>query len=220
VIVQEPPYDMVALFADHDAKEFFDALIERGQERQCLARIRWRSLRDPRRDPFVQHPVRSLGPFTKSQDVRFLIVWDYDGAGMSTGPEATEVAVLDEFQRSGVSRERVLAISMVPEVEILLAPVWQSAMTVLAAERNSAAPSPEDVLRYAHKLDELVPEDFILALERKPKELLRGALRALQLRPSAALYRKLGQELSIPSIKSADTAARIARTLQSWFPPA
>jgi len=57
VIVEEPPYELLAVFADADAQAFVERLVERGQERQCLRPFRWRSRRDAMRDGLVARPV-------------------------------------------------------------------------------------------------------------------------------------------------------------------
>jgi len=77
MIVQEPPYDLVALFADLDMQKLSEALIERGQEprRRCVREIRWRSQRDPRRDTVWREPDRALAPFL-GMDALFLPAWD------------------------------------------------------------------------------------------------------------------------------------------------
>lgn len=52
-----------------------------------------------------------------------------------------------------------------------------------------------------------------------PKEMLRSLLDVLQIRPSASIYRDLGQQLSIPMVKQDPIMARITGALERWFPP-
>jgi len=220
MIVDAPPYDLVALFADQDAKYLFDALIERGQERGCLRPIRWRSLRDPRRDAFVQHPTESLAPFLRSPDVRFFITWDEAGSGTHVDAPQAEADVRAELARAGVEADRILAVAFVPELEALFRPVWKRVVELLAELRERTAPAQSLILQLARELEPSVPQDFDQALALTPKEMLGGALRALQHRPSAAIYEKLGQQVSISEMKRSQAAARVAATLQQWFPPA
>ncbi len=223
MIVSEPPYDLVALFADLDMQQFFEGLIERGQvpERGCAREFRWRSLRDPRRDTVWREPERALAPFLKT-DSRFLIVWDHQGSGAEKNPAAeVEKVVVQRLARRGVERGRVMALALHPELESLLQPVWGRVKEIVSGQRPQQ-PIPEDaqVLAEARRLtSEAFPDDFQAAMELRPKEMFEGlVIGVLRLRRSAPLYAKIASEVSLPRLKGGPAANKVAERISSWFP--
>lgn len=219
--VLEPPYDLVVLFADLDVQQFFEAIIERGQERGCIHPIRWRSLRDPRHDSSIcRQPDKSLLPFL-SQHCRLMVVWDHVGSGREDeAPTAVEQSVVKTLTLAGASEAHVEAVALEPEVEALLRPEWSRVKELLAEERKSTAPDDAAVLRRLPRLltRKDAPQTIAEALERHPKEAFLSVVQLLGLRVSASLYAGLGGQLSIPALKSENGTKRITARLQGWFP--
>lgn len=223
MIVQEPPYELIALFSDLEMQKFLEALIERGQEegRQCARGFRWRSLRDPRRDTVWSQPERVLLPFLRF-DYRFLIVWDHHGTGLeATSASEVEEKVVRKLESVGVSADRVLALALEPELERLLVPVWPKVKALIGEER---AVSPPDDAAILTEMRKLFPVQSSNSRELKdllhlhPKEVFESLVRLLRLRRAPPLYEKLGAQVSLPAIKRDDAATRIATAISGWFP--
>jgi hypothetical protein len=219
MIVREPPYELVALFADLDAQRFFEQLIERGQHSGCLRPFKWRSQRDPRRDTVWRSPQAVLVPIHR-KNCRYFLSWDLAGSGAEhDGPEKTEEHAWTELERSGIPRPDVLAVCIEPELEKVLGVVWDRVKEVVASVRNQSPPDDARILakarigtslRNVHDIEEL--------LRRVPKEIFEGLVAAVQLRSKADLFERLGQKLSIPALKQDSTLIRIAARLAEWFP--
>ena len=222
MIVQEPPYELVALFSDLEMQRLFEAWLERGQEtrRRCAREFRWRSLRDPRRDTVWSQPERALQPFFQF-DCRFLIVWDHHGTGLeSTAPADVEAQVVQRLMRVNVPAERILAVALDPELERLLVPVWQRVKALISGERAMESPEDAAILVKAKEISKAARsvEDFDHLLARNPKEAFEALVRLVRLRRAAPLYQKIGGSTSLPTVKRDETAARIASILRDWFP--
>lgn len=222
MIVQEPPYDLVALFSDLEMQRLFEAWLERGQEprRQCARWFRWRSLRDPRRDTVWSQPERALQPFFQF-GCRFLIVWDHHGTGLeASAPADVETQVVQRLARAGVPDEHILAVALEPELERLLVPIWQKVKTLIGGERAMTPPEDSAILLKAREISRTVRsvEDFEDLLARHPKEAFEALARLVRLRRAAPLYEKIGAHTSLPTVKQDRAASRIARTISGWFP--
>lgn len=222
VIVQEPPYDMVALFSDLEMQKLFEQLIERGQTgRDCTRPFRWRSLRDPRRDTVWREPDRPLTPFLR-MDCRLLIVWDHQGSGFEARPSAeVEEMAVQRLVESGIPQERVFAVAFQPELEAAFLPAWPKVKRVVAEQRGISPPEDSaivmDARRFSPRLR--VPEDFGAALPRYPKELFEALVRLVRLRRSPDLYIRIGEKVSLRTFKGEPAILRIAKAISSWFPP-
>ncbi|HEV7669355.1 MAG TPA: hypothetical protein VGS22_12590 [Thermoanaerobaculia bacterium] len=219
MIVDDASCELVALFADLDAQKLFERLVERGQEsaRQCVRTFRWRSVRDPRRDPVWSDPVAALRPFL-ALDIRYLIVWDHRGSGAEKLSTAeSEARVFERLEQAGVQRDRVLPIALAPELESAFVPVWDRVKQSLASRRKRPVPNDREILQAARRRNPL-PDDFDSALAAAPKEVVAGLFDVLQLRRSAVLYEGLGDEISLPRMKTHLALTRIAETLATWFP--
>jgi hypothetical protein len=222
MIVEQPPYELVALFSDSDMQKLVERLIERGQERRnCTRSFRWRSLRDPRRDTVWREPDRDLQLFFGT-DCRFLIVWDHQGSGSETlTSEEIEARVLDRLTTFGVPEDRVLAVAFNPELEISFRRVWSRVKRVVSDRRGTDTPEDTVILDEARKhLPRLhFPENFEEAFARNPKELFEALIRLVRLRQSPALYEEIGARVSLQGFKAERALARIASAIASWFPP-
>jgi hypothetical protein len=221
VIVTDPPYDLVALFADAEMQQFVERVIERGQQRKCLRSFRWRSLRDPRRDPMCHRPHAVLQPYLAGT-ARLLLLWDHEGSGWERrSPPEAESEVGRLLAQNGVGQERILAIAFQPEFEAALVPAWPAVKTVLARRRDVPAPSDEQVLDFAQsRSPDPAGSTFAECLAQRPKELLHAVTRRLGLRVSPALFGWLAHDLSIPALKVPGSCfARLAGQLVAWFPP-
>jgi hypothetical protein len=222
MIVQEPPYDLVALFSDLEMQKLFEAWLERGQEprRGCARSFRWRSLRDPRRDTVWTQPERALQPFFQ-YDCRFLIVWDHHGSGWEASvPADVEAQVVIRLARVGVQAERVLAVALDPELERRLVPIWQRVKDLVGRERSIAPPEDTAILAKAKETLSGVrgTMDFGQFLARHPKEAFEALVRLVRLRRAAPLYETIGAHTSLPSVKKDATASRVAAAIRAWFP--
>jgi hypothetical protein len=222
MIVQEPPYDLVALFSDLEMQKLFEAWVERGQQpgRRCAREFRWRSLRDPRRDTVWSQPERALQPFFQFS-CRFLIVWDHHGTGLEiSAPEDVEAQVIQRLTRVDVPAERILAVALEPELERLFVPIWQKVKSLISGERDMDPPEDAAILGKAKEVSKAVRSaaDFDDLLALNPKEAFEALVRLVRLRRAAPLYQKIGANTSLPTVKRDETAARIASTLRDWFP--
>ena len=221
MIVDEPPFDLVALLSDSDLQRLIEGLIERAQERGCIREIRWYPIRDASRDALCKRPDGMLRPFF-AEARRFLVAWDHDGSGRETTPPAqVEAEVVSNLVRSGISPDRILAVAQSPELETVFVPVWERVKQVLAQKRDLLMPGDDAVLGQMRAVGVTEPMlDIEDALMRYPKETLLALLRVLNLRHSAALYRDLGTALSLPRMKTPmSTAERVSGVLVNWFPP-
>ena len=222
MIVEEPPYDLIALFSDSEMKGLLEKLIERGQAgRNCTRPFRWRSLRDPRRDTVWREPDRPLSLFLK-MNCSFLIVWDHQGSGREDrDPADVEAEAVSNLVQAGVPRDRVLAVALDPEVEIAWRPVWSKVKQLVADERQIEPPSDARILAEAQRAKPRlrIPDDFETALGRFPKELFEALVRLLRLRRNPPLYGKLGRAVSLRAVKREAALARIADAISTWLPP-
>ena len=222
MIVQEPPYDLIALFSDAEMKSLLESLIERGQVgRNCTRPFRWRSLCDPRRDTVWREPDRPLSLFLK-MNCSFLIVWDHQGSGREDrDPAEVEAEAVRNLTLAGVPAERVHAVALNPEVEIAWRPVWSKVKQLVADERRAEPPSDDAILAEARRAKPRlrIPDEFEEALSRFPKEIFEALVRLLRLRRSPPLYAKLGQTVSIRTLKREAALARIAEAISTWLPP-
>lgn len=221
MIVQAPPYDLVALFADLDMQKFFEMLIERGQQpaRRCIRTIRWRSLRDPRRDTVWRKPDQVLAPFLRTE-ARFLIIWDHHGSGYENIAARTiEEQTVQRLAKAGLATDRILAVAVEPELEAFFCSVWPRVKKIISSERGVPPPGDDLVAQAARRsgLRERPPRGSEVALRDHPKEMFEGLLRCLRLRRAAPLYEKIGSEISLPGVKQDRTALRIAETMRHWF---
>ena len=223
MMVDEPPYDLVAVFADADAKILFEALIERAQKSGLIRPIRWRSIRDPRRDAFRVDPVALITPFRREAGCRFMFSWDHVGSGREELlPSESEEEVRTLLRRAGFADDITLVVAFMPEVEAVLVPVWARTKEIVASIREELAPPDDLVLVYARRLAKQkriqLPADPNAAIRQNPKEMLEGVVSAVQLRWSASVFEKIGRQVSIPAVMVSTDANRIFSQLQLWFP--
>ncbi len=214
MIVESPPYDLVALFADKDAELLFERIIERGQARGCIRPLRWRSLRDARRDAAVaRDPGRSLQPFIGT---KLLVVWDHEGSGREReSPQQVADGAAQSLVRRGAAAADALCVALVPELEAVLMPVWDRLAPALLEQRG---PVPSNAA-IARRLGLASIDELHEARALRPKEAFQALVSAAGLRWSARLFERLGDALSIPGLKGAPQMERITARLQAWFPP-
>lgn len=224
MIVEEAPYDLVALFADQDTQRFFEELLERGQHprRRCSRPFRWRSVRDPRRDTVWREPESALRPFFGKAG-GFLVVWDRHGSGVGKQTRAAEVeaAVVEKLVRSGIPEGRALAVELQPELEVVFRQVWSRVKQEIASERGSVPPTDRAIherLCAELETDQRKPNDLEEAFAHHPKEVFEALVREVRLRRSAVLYGKIGRRVSLPQLKKHDDLARVSDAIAEWFP--
>lgn len=221
MIVEEPPYDLVFVFADADAKALFDQVVERGQQ-YCVSSFRWRSIRDPLRDNLRTDPLGILHPFLAEQP-KVLLLWDHHGSGAEhRDPAEVEAEVLATLMGAGVEEGDALACAFRPEVEAVLVPVWDRVRQLMAQKREQLPPPDTEILALAQRRFRRmgIPDSVGEALTSNPKEMFEALLGILNLRFSAAVFEEMGRELSIPTMKDDDTTNRVLLKLVEWFPPA
>lgn len=224
MIVEEPPYDLVVLFADLDAQRLISGLIERGQERNCIRQIRWRPIRDPRRDVIHLVQENRLRPLLERQDrqTRVVLVWDHEGSGREAdAPQDVESQTVQQLVTSGFREDHVTAVAIYPELEAVLLPAWDRVKQILSAERGLLAPTDDEVRREAARFTyQGIPDDAATALSVRPKEMFLALVRLVRLRHSAVLYQRLGLQLSIPQLKREGSALlRLLENLAEWYSP-
>lgn len=219
MIVDEPPYSLVVVFADSDAQQFCQRLIERGQERRCLAAFRWRSIRDPLRDTLVHDPLTAVGPHL-SRCERFLLACDHQGSGReSTAPHLLEAAIEAAIQPQLRLGQEAIACVFAPLLEELLIPTWERVKEILATKRARPAPSDDEVLAQLRRNEgKQLTQGIATVLDERPKSVLAALLQLLHLRHNAPLFEELGRQLSARRLKQRRSLARIMTTLMRWFP--
>jgi hypothetical protein len=219
MIVSDPPYELVALFADLDAQRFFEQLIERGQQAGCLRPFKWRSLRDPRRDTVWRSPMAFLAPLHR-RDCRYFLSWDMAGSGAEEdGLAKTEEHARTDLERSGIPRSDILAVCIEPELEKVLSVVWDRVKEEVARVRGQSPPDDARILAKARIGAGLrIERDVHTLLLRAPKEIFEGLVAAVRLRSKADLFETLGRTLSIPALKQDATLDKVASQLAEWFP--
>jgi hypothetical protein len=223
MIVEEPPYDLVALFADAEMQRLFEELIERGQTtgRDCTRPFRWRSLRDPQRDTVWREPDRPLITFLRMR-CRFLILWDHHGSGFEGRPgREIEDLAIKRLVEAGVRRDMILAVAFDPELEVAFRNVWTRIKQVIAEPREILPPEDADILTEAQSLRPKlrITADFDAELALHPKELFEALIRLVRLRKAPNLYARIGARVSLRAVKRETAIARIATAISSWFPP-
>jgi len=129
--------------------------------------------------------------------MRFIVLWDHHGAG-TKDPREAEANVCEAFERVGVARDRVLAVSFEPEFEIVLGAVWERVLEALAQKRG------ERRLAAA-----LLPHD--------PKNSVAAAARAHRLRVDSGLFEGLAGLLSIERLKKGEALEKVAAFLVTHF---
>jgi hypothetical protein len=219
MIVRDPPYELIALFADLDAQRFFEQLIERGQQSGCLRSFNWRSLRDPRRDTVWRSPQAALLPIRR-KGCRLFLSWDLEGSGAEDdGPDNLEAYARNELRRSDVADEDILAVCYAPELEKVLGVAWSRVKEVVANVRGGPPPDDARVLSKSRLTGSLRDINEIEeALRLAPKEVFEGLVAAVQLRTKPDLFESLGRQLSIPLLKQDSVLKRVAAKLAEWFP--
>lgn len=223
MIVSEPPYDLVAVFADADAKLLFEQLIERAQQGRIIREIRWRSVRDTRRDAFRADPTSIIAPFRRVPGCKFLFFWDHQGSGREAVDSAVSVAeVHARLQKAGLDEDTYFAIAFDPEVEVVLLPVWDRVKEIVASIREELPPPDNVVFEHARRIlrqnRQRVPATPSEALLQFPKEMLEGVVAEVQLRWSASIFQEIGRQISVRNLRTQVHARQVFDQLGAWFP--
>lgn len=180
--------------------------------------IRWIIRRDPMRDSSVcQSPLRCLAGVRPSLS-RLLVMFDHHGSGRESTPaRELEVEVVGQLLRAGFPRSDVECIVLEPELEAVLAPAWDRVAAVLAARRNIAPPTYEQVLAKAGIRSPAEAHVWAAELARQPKEFLDAMLRILRLRHEPSIFADIGRQVSLRTFKEGPAAGRLAACLTGWF---
>lgn len=223
MIVEDAPYDLVVVFADADAKMLIEQLIEKAQVAGLIRPIRWRSMRDARRDAFRSDPVSTVSPFRSEPNCKFVFLWDHQGSGREmVAANISEREVIQRLVQAGFQKTDCLAVAFDPELECLLVPVWDRVKQIVASIRQRLPPSDETIYADARrkaKHDRVVfAESFNEALRTNPKELMEALIHELALRWSPSIFQQIGREVSLSRVLTGPDAARIFHSLSQWFP--
>lgn len=230
MIVREPPYDLIVLFADDDAKYFFERIIERGQTARCLRKLRWASVSDPMHDSLCRNPERELLPYVRLPNAashRYLLLWDHQGSGCENIPiEETESVARQALVNCGVAADRILAVAMQPELEALLVgSTLEHCISILSIERQKTPPTPAQILdRVIRRLRcrrpvPDPPNSLHSATMIYPKEVLEAIAAHLQIPYNSVLFHKyLGPKLPLGQLQQHTTFARLTTWLLHEFP--
>jgi len=212
--------DLLAVFADEDAKVFFAELVRRGIERKCLAPFTWDAMRDPRRDSFVRNPLSTIR--SKMEGFKkFLLIWDHEGSGFDDPKEAEE-GVFEVLEKYEIDRERVGVAALVPELEIAIVPVWEKVKSSLAKKRKTVSPSDDEIhaeLRHRIKRALWETSSIFDLLQTNPKECLQALVHVLDLRFSHTIFQTIGEQVSIREMKQSPQVHSLIKRLERWFPP-
>lgn len=231
MIVREPPYDLIALFADDDAQRFIEQIIERGQSMRCLRKLRWASVSDPMHDSLCKNPERELDPYVRLPNAdrqHYLLLWDQDGSGREKMPQRiAEDRAIKALHSLGVPEERILAVAIQPELEVMLVePALDRCIEILAKERKRPIPRIEEILRrVSARIRKQEPSadltiEFGAIITKYPKEILEAVCACLQIPYGPVIFHKyLGPQLPVSLLKRQPTFQRVTDWLARQFPP-
>ncbi|MBN2192132.1 MAG: hypothetical protein JW751_04895 [Polyangiaceae bacterium] len=219
--VEEEAPDLVAVVADADVEALLKGLLMRGVERRCLRQLRCVPRRETMRDAGVrQSPLRSV-PDLKPGAAKLLVIRDHHGCGKEDeAPADVEAELTDKLVRAGFDPNDARCLVLAPELEEVLVPVWDRVAELMAAKRQTKAPSHAQILAaLGLHVDREAPtgEIWTAALSRKPKECFLGLLRLLNLRHQTALYEEIAREVSLVSLKEGSSGRRLGEVLVRWF---
>jgi hypothetical protein len=202
--------DLVVLVADLDCEKAIDGLLRRASALRIRS-INYKIFRHPGRDPGVRVNADTfLRPFNKHFH-RAMVILDWEGSGAEDRP-ANELELELESRLARVGWEgRSTAIAMEPELENW---VW------------SASPLVAEILGWGGHVPPL--REWLLAeglindhdsKPRRPKEALEAALLEVQKRPSASLFQKLAERVSLQTCTER-TFVKFRTAIGTWFPEA
>lgn len=200
--------DLTVVVADADAQAAVAALLARNQS-LYIREISFRITRFVKRDSGCYGDVHNyLRPFLRQSDYA-VVLFDRDGCGRENrSREQLEAEVEDRLARNGWPG-RCAAIVLDPELEIW---VWSKSSHVPAILGwNDRTPDLWTWLAHSQRLHPQrgKPVD--------PKAAFLEALRSSGKRPSAAIFRELGERVGLA--RCADEAfLKFRSTLQNWFP--
>ena len=204
-----PVRDLVCLVADNDIKESILGLFGRHQAlgiRQPSHNI----LVHPAHDPGCRvHAPEFLRPYL-NQSRYALVVLDHHGSGREdVTREVLEEQLEERLEQSGW-RERAAVVVIAPELETW---VWSDSPHVEAVLGWSGR-SPD--LRAWLRLEGWQDEGS--SKPGRPKEAVEEALFTVRKPRSAAIYRRLAENVSVA--KCTDPSfIKLKTRLQAWFPP-
>lgn len=219
-------HDLVVVVADHHAEMLVRALIERGQERGCIAPIAYEvDLQYKKHDAFFRFTEQFL-PRDLPPSLHLILCWDHKDCGR-TGKtmEENERYALDCLARHGVPEDRALCLAFNPELEAVYTPHFPRVKEILA--KGGSIPVDSAILRKAQnpKQPPAVPVGLTHdeALARYPKEMLTALAVVINQRTAlGAVHGTLTRELGIARLKEKSGAGapieRMTAALSRWFP--
>lgn len=200
--------DLIVLAADKDTEQALAALLRRTQA-LGIRDVRHRLIVHPQKDPGCYHSGEALlRPFLGEAE-HALVILDlaWEGAP-SADATALEAAIVERLRPSWGDRGACVVID--PEVE---AWVW------------SDSPHVDEVLGWRERTPSLrrwLEQEGLWAEGRAkptdPKTAFRRALRPVKIPPSAALFGKLAERVSVRRCEDPAFARLLAR-LRAWFGP-
>jgi len=199
--------DLIVLVPDLDTEELFGKLLQRSQA-LGIRDIDLKILRHNGRDPGCLLESHTYLRAFHNQFQYCLVAFDREGCGMDAEPrEKLEAQVEKELERNGWPG-RALAIVFDPEVEIW---VWSGSHHVLTALGFSAMSELKlflDAENYA-----LDPRSKPV----RPKEAMRAALKKNRVQPSAAIFARLAEVVSLKNCRD-PAFEKLRQSLGKWFP--
>lgn len=225
MIVVGPPYDLIVLFADLDARAFFCEIINRAEQMHCIRPLKWLPVSDTMHDALCKCPERALGPYLRSP-AHFLMVWDHDGSGCEMETvETSEKCAENALIRCNVSENRVCGVALHPELEgIMVRYAYERTKEKLAELRKTQPPLDDEVFRRACKVlatdhpKRRQPSSLNEARDKYPKEVLKAICSLLRLKYGAELMQDTLGKLPLGLLKQDRAFLRITTCLQTWFP--
>lgn len=204
----EEPSDLIVLVADLDAQFALQALFARPKS-LGIRTITRQIDRFVRRDPgCLRQSHEYLRPFVR-QFSHALVVFDRHGCGREDLPRETlESDVEERLAKNGWSG-RSAAIVLDPELEVW---VWSDSPQVPAV--LGWTNRDPDLRQWLEEKGDVGPGEI---KPTDPKESLHTALRTVQRKPSASVFRQLAECVSLR--RCSDPAfIKLKATLKSWFP--
>lgn len=202
------PLDLVVLVADLDQHEALSALLSSRTQSLGIRPLTYQILKHPHRDPGCFHgAAAALQPYER-RAAHALVVLDREGSGQENRTRGDIEADLERRLAAAGWADRARVVVIEPEVE---AWVW------------SDSPQVDEVLGWDDRQPTL--RDWLAqnrlwpsgqAKPGAPKDALRRALREVDVRPSGALFRQLGERVGLDRCQDA-SLARLREILVEWF---
>lgn len=208
--MEEDADDLVVLAADTQMEETIRGLLSRPRSLE-IRPLSFEVYSHPNKDPGCRREAHQfLRPFHTTFR-RGLVLFDYDGCGMShtSSPEEIEATVEERLARSGWDgRARCLVIN--PELEVW---VWSESREV---DRCLGWEPASQRVRGWLQSRGLWPAD--VPKPPDPKKAMEVALEEAGRPHSSSVFRELAESVSLRQCED-ESFERFCQILREWFPP-